>query len=58
MVYQSLMLGFLPSPPNSFDKICLGDLFPAGEITSSNLRVNLHARIRWDKMVYQPIRIR
>ena len=41
----------LPNPSHRHHQIRLGHLFTTREIPSSNLRVDLHARVGWDKMV-------
>ena len=46
------MLGLLPSPTDSLHEVGLCDLFTAREVSSSNLRVDLYARIRWEEMVW------
>jgi len=46
-----LMLSLLPGPSDSLGQILLHDLLPASKVTSSNLRVNLYARVGWDQVV-------
>ena len=46
------MLGLLPSSTDGLHEIGLCNLFTAREVPSSNLRVDLYARIRWKEMVW------
>ena len=52
VTWLALVLGLLPSPTNGLHEIGLCNLFTAREVSSSNLRVDLHARIRWEEMVW------
>ena len=45
------MLRLLPSPSHRHYQIRLSHLFTTWEIPSGNLRIDLHARVGWDKMV-------
>ena len=45
------MISLLPSPSDGLCQILLCDLFAAGKVTGSNLRVNLDARVGWDQVV-------
>ena len=46
------VLGLLPSSTDGLHEIGLCDLFTACKVSSSNLRIDLHAGVRWEEMVW------
>ena len=49
------MFGFLPCPPHRFNQILLRDFLPARKVPRSNLGINFHSGVGWDKIVWNVI---
>ena len=45
------MLRLFPCPPDSFDQVFLCDSLATRKVPSSNLSINLDARVWWDEVV-------
>lgn len=52
---EYLMLRLFPCPTNSLDQVFLCDSLATCEVPSSNLGINLDARIWWDEMVWNVV---
>ena len=46
------MITLLPRPPNGLDQVVFREFLPTREISSSNLRINLHTGVRGDEVLY------
>lgn len=49
------MLGLLPRPSDGLDQVRLGDLLTTGEVTRSDLGVDLDSRVWRDQVVWNVV---